>query len=171
MKKNFALVMALGAGFLLASCHSSESAYKKAYEKAQAQQTSEDYTQQYTSTTQVQQETPVQVSTVTPVQGTQAVTTDYSNVSYRTESVSLVEGAGLKDYSVIVGSFGMLTNAQGLKSTLANDGYSAQIVQADVNGKPFYRVAATTHATKSEAAQSRARLVAKYPDAWLLYKK
>ncbi len=170
MKKNLASGLALAAGLIMVSCHSSESAYKKAYEKAQAQQTTEQYTQQ-TTPTQTQQETPVQVSTVAPVEGTQAVSTDYSNVSYRTEAVTLVDGAGLKDFSVIVGSFGMLSNAQSLKNTLANKGYSAQIAEANVNGKAFYRVAATTHTTKTEAAQSRARLIADYPDAWLLYKK
>ncbi len=172
MKKNFAFAIAMVAGFAMVSCRSSESAYKKAYEKAQAQQTTnQGYTQQYTGTA-TQQQTPVQVTAVTPVQqGTQSVATDYSNVGVRTESVTLVEGGGLRDFSVVVGSFGMLSNAQSLKATLANKGYSAQIAQANVNGKPFYRVVATTHATKAEAAQSRARLTAEYPDAWLLYKK
>ncbi len=96
---------------------------------------------------------------------------DYSNVSVRNEAVTLVEGAGLRDYSVVVGSFGMLSNAKGLQATLVNKGYSAQIAQANVNGKPFYRVIATTHPTKAEAAQSRVRLTQDYPDAWLLYKK
>ena len=168
MKKNFAFALALVAGIAMVSCHSSESAYKKAYEKAQADaQTGELTTTQQTTT---QQQTPVQVTTVTPVQqNTQ--TTDYSNVGVRTESVSLVEGAGLRDYSVVVGSFGLLSNAQNLKALLANKGYSAQIASAQVNGKPFYRVIASTHSTKDEAAQSRARLTAEYPDAWLLYKK
>lgn len=168
MKKNFTFALALVAGIVMVSCHSSESAYKKAYEKAQAAQTSEQTPVQQTTT---QQQTPVQVSTVTPVQQNTQPTDNYSNVGVRTESVSLVEGAGLRDYSVVVGSFGLLSNAQNLKALLANKGYNAQIAQADVNGKPFYRVIASTHNTKDEAAQSRARLTAEYPDAWLLYKK
>lgn len=169
MKKNFTFALALVAGIVMVSCHSSESAYKKAYEKAQSAQTSEQtYPQQQTTT---QQQTPVQVTTVTPVQQNTQPVTDYSNVGVRTESVSLVEGAGLRDFSVVVGSFGLLSNAQNLKAVLANKGYSAQIAEANVNGKPFYRVVASTHNTKDEAAQSRARLTAEYPDAWLLYKK
>ena len=35
----------------------------------------------------------------------------------------------------------------------------------------MYRVVATTHDTKDQAAQSRAALMGTYPDAWLLYKK
>ncbi len=164
MKKNFAIVVALAAGFAVVSCKSSESQYKKAYEKLQANQnTEQQYTQQYTQQTQ-----PV---TVQPVQQNQPVVQDYSNVSVRNEAVTLVDGAGLKDFSVVVGSFGMLSNAKGLQSTLVNKGYSAQIAQANVNGKPFYRVIATTHNTKAEAAQSRVRLTQEYPDAWLLYKK
>ncbi len=152
----------------MVSCKSSESAYKKAYEKAQAAQNTE---QQYTQQQYTQQQTqPVQVTTVQPVQQTQPVQ-DYSNVSVRNEAVTLVDGAGLKDFSVVVGSFGMMSNAKGLQATLVNKGYNAQIVQANVNGKPFYRVIASTHPTKIEAAQSRVRLTQDYPDAWLLYKK
>ena len=184
--------VALAVGLALASCHSSESAYKKAYEKAQAAQNAEEtYAQQYAMQTQTgvqtQQTAPVQVTAVTPTYTTTPVTTtqpvtatepvkvtpttDYSNVAVRTEQVTLVNGAGLKAYSVVVGAFGMLSNAQSLQSTLASKGYSAQIVQANVNGSPFYRVVATTYDTKDEAAQSRAKLMAEYPGAWLLYQK
>ena len=168
MKKNFTFALALVAGIVMVSCHSSESAYKKAYEKAQSAQTRE---QTYPQQTTTQQQTPVQVTTVTPVQQNTQPVENYSNVGVRTESVSLVEGAGLRDFSVVVGSFGLLSNAQNLKAVLANKGYSSQIAEANVNGKPFYRVIASTHNTKEEAAQSRARLTAEYPDAWLLYKK
>lgn len=169
MKKNFAIVMALVAGFAMSSCKSSESAYKKAYEKAQAAQNQDN---QYANTQYTQQTQPVQVTSVQPVQQTQPVQQDYyNNVSVRNEAVTLVDGAGLQDYCVVVGSFGMLANAKSLQQTLKNKGYAAQIAQASVNGKAFYRVIATTHTTKMDAAQSRARLTNDYPDAWLLYKK
>ena len=148
------------------ACKSSESAYKKAYEKAQASQTA--VNTQVATTTQ-QQTAPVQVTPVTP--STPATTTDYSNVSVRTEAVTLVSGAGLKAFSVVVGSFGLQSNAQSLQSTLAQKGYAAQIVSAVVNGSNYYRVIATTHDTKDQAAQSRAALLGTYPDAWLLYQK
>ncbi|MBP5514714.1 MAG: SPOR domain-containing protein [Bacteroidaceae bacterium] len=164
MKRLFFLGSALVMVLAMTSCKSSESAYKKAYEKAQAQQT-----QPVVGTTQ--QQTPVQVTPVTPQQQTPVTTTDYSNVSVRTEAVTLVSGAGLKAFSVVVGSFGLQSNAQSLQSTLAQKGYAAQIVSAVVNGMTMYRVVATTHDTKDQAAQSRAALMGTYPDAWLLYKK
>ncbi|MDD7303271.1 MAG: SPOR domain-containing protein [Bacteroidaceae bacterium] len=172
MKKNFAIVMALVAGFAVSSCKSSESAYKKAYEKAQAAQNQDN---QYANTQYTQQTQPVQVTSVQPVQQTQPVQQSaqdyYNNVSVRNEAVTLVDGAGLQDYCVVVGSFGMLANAKSLQQTLKNKGFAAQVAQANVNGKAFYRVIATTHTTKMDAAQSRARLTNDYPDAWLLYKK
>ena len=36
---------------------------------------------------------------------------------------------------------------------------------------PYYRVVASTHDTKDQAAQSRASLLGRFPDAWLLYQK
>ena len=164
MKKLLFMGSALFMVLAMTSCKSSESAYKKAYEKAQAQQPAA--TQVATTT---QQTAPVQVTPVSP--STPVTTTDYSNVSVRTEAVTLVSGAGLKAYSVVVGSFGLQSNAQSLQATLAQKGYAAQIVSAVVNGSNFYRVVATTHDTKDQAAQSRSALLGTYPDAWLLYKK
>ncbi len=157
------------AAFGMTACHSSESSYKKAFEQARAaQQQEEAYAQQYAS----QETTPVEVSSVTPTTVTTVTpTTDYSNVAVRTEEVTLVNGAGLKAYSVVVGSFAMMSNAQGRQSDLANRGYSAQIVQAMVNGNPFFRVIAATFDSKDEAARCRANLMRDYDDAWLLYQK
>jgi cell division protein FtsN len=173
MKKLLFLGSALVVALAMTSCKSSESAYKKAYEKAQAAQANQMNAQQVvTPTQQTQQTTPVQVTPVTPQQqSTPQVTADYSNVSVRTEAVTLVNGSGLKAFSVVVGSFGLQSNAQTLQQTLAQKGYAAQIVSAVVNGNTFYRVVATTHDTKVQAAQSRATLLGSYPDAWLLYQK
>lgn len=166
MKKIFLIVAVALVGLAMSSCGSSESAYKKAYEKAQAAQSAGSYMQPNTQQTQ-----PVQVTTVQPAQVATQPVNDYSDIKVRNEAVTLVDGAGLKDYSVVVGSFGMLSNAKSLQQTLSGKGYGAQIAQANVNGKPFYRVIASTHATKMEAAQSRVRLTQEYPDAWLLYNK
>ncbi len=122
MKNYFALAAALTIGLAMTSCHSKESAYKKAYEQAQAKQTAEQYTQQYTT----------QQYTTQPVQTTQVQTqqtTDYSNVAVRQETVSLVSGAGLRAYSVVVGSLTILQNAEGLAGPLKGLGMAAQIVQ------------------------------------------
>ncbi len=169
MKKILFLGSALFMVLAMTSCKSKESAYKKAYEKAQATQVGQ---QQYVDNT-TQQTTPVQVTPVNPTtqQTTPVVTQDYSGVGVRTENVTLVSGAGLRAFSVVVGSFGLSSNAQSLQTTLASKGYAAQVVSAIVDGKTWYRVVASTHDTKDQAAQSRAALLGNYPDAWLLYKK
>lgn len=166
MKKFLFMGVALTMAVAFTSCKSSESAYKKAYEKAQAAQTNQTYTQ------------PTQQQTVTPVQTTQTVTpvqtqpqTDYSNVAVRTENVTVVAGGALKAYSVVVGSFSVQANALGLQSKLVNAGYAARAVKAQVNGNDWYRVIAGTFDTKNEAAAFRASQQGTYPDAWLLYAK
>ena len=113
--------------------------------------------------------TPVAVTPAAPVTTTPAA--DYSNVAVRTESVSLVNGAPLKAYSVVVGSFSVQSNATALSNTLAGKGYTPRVVRAAVNGADWYRVIATSYDTKAEAAQSRAALEGQYPGAWLLYQK
>ncbi|MFC2475365.1 MAG: SPOR domain-containing protein, partial [Prevotella sp.] len=90
----------------------------------------------------------------------------------RQESVTLIDGAGLQQYSVVVGSFGLKTNATGFQSTLKQAGYDAQVVyNATVN---MYRVICGTYADKSSAVQSRNAIRGskfnKTGDAWLLYK-
>ena len=161
-------VLLFGAGlslaFALTSCKSQESAYKKAYEKAKQQQ-------QAVIDNNTQQSAPVEVTPVTPVtQPTTTTTTvDVSNVPVRQEDVTLISGDGLKTFSVVCGSFGNKDNAARLQATLKNAGYAAQI--AFNAGNSMYRVVASTFADKHAAVQSRDKLRATYPDAWLLYKK
>ena len=161
--------MVLGAAMCVAlsftGCKSSESAYKKAYEKAKAQeQTSTD------NDDSMRQDAPV-VAPVETVQQpvTQAPVVDnYDNEPVRRENVSVVNGAGLKAYSVVVGSFGVKANAEGLQQRLQNAGYSAQV--AFNSGNNMYRVVAATFYSKASAVQSRNQLRATYADAWLLAK-
>ena len=161
--------MVLGAAMCVAlsftGCKSSESAYKKAYEKAKAQeQTSTD------NDDSMRQDAPV----VTPVETVQQPVTqapvvdNYDNEPVRRENVSVVNGAGLKAYSVVVGSFGVKANAEGLQQRLQNAGYSAQV--AFNSGNNMYRVVAATFDSKASAVQSRNQLRATYADAWLLAK-
>jgi len=166
MKKTLLMGAAICAVFAMTSCKSKESAYKKAYEKAKAQQETVVTTTPVTTT---QPTTPVAVTPATPVTTTPAA--DYSNVAVRTENVSLVNGSPLKAYSVVVGSFSVQSNANALSSKLADKGYSPRVVKAAVNGSDWYRVVATSYDTKAEAAQSRAALEGQYPGAWLLYQK
>ena len=162
MKNYIVLCAGLCLVMSCTGCKSSESAYKKAYEKAQAQaqQQAEAPVQQVT-------ETPV----VTPVQTRPAndtkVVDNVDNVSVRQERVSLVNGAGLRNYSVVVGSFSVIANAEGLQQRLKNAGYNAQIVKNE--DRNMYRVVASTFDGKADAVQSRDQLRANYPDAWLLY--
>ena len=83
----------------------------------------------------------------------------------------MVSGAGLKNFSVVVGSFSLKANAEGLQQTLRNEGYEAQIVVNNNVSPAMYRVVATTFDTKADAAASRNGLQTKYPGAWLLYAK
>jgi len=159
MKKYTLLCIGICAVMAFTSCKSSESAYKKAYEKAK---------QYDTAQPQTPEETPV----VSPVVVTRPandarVVDNLDNVSVRQESVSLVSGSGLKAYSVVVGSFGVRANAEGLQQRLRDAGYDAQIVRN--NEKNMYRVVASTFNDKYSAVNSRDQLRAIYPDAWLLF--
>lgn len=168
MKKYTVLCVGLCAAMVFTSCKSSESAYKQAYLKAKAQEEAQQ------NQPQVAQES-VETNVVTPLEtrpATQAQVYDNAdNVSVRQETVSVVSGTGLKNFSVVVGSFGLKTNAEGLQQTLRNEGYNAQVVLNSAVSPAMYRVVATTFDTKSEAAASRDALLAKFPGAWLLYAK
>ena len=162
-------MMVLGAAMCVAlsftGCKSSESAYKKAYEKAKAQeQTSTD------NDDSMKQDAPVvaPVETVQQPVNQAPVVDNYDNEPVRRENVSVVNGAGLKAYSVVVGSFGVKANAEGLQQRLQNAGYSAQV--AFNSGNNMYRVVAATFDSKASAVQSRNQLRATYADAWLLAK-
>lgn len=164
MKKYLLLGAGLSMVFAMTSCKSSESAYKKAYEKARQQQAVT--TDQEPATTE---QTTVEVTPTTSVVTPQSTSTDVNSVPVRTETVTVVSGNGLKAYSVVCGSFSLQANAEGLQRTLTNAGYAAQV--AYNNGNKMYRVVASTFDDKASAVQSRDVLRATYPDAWLLYKK
>ena len=165
MKKLVVLGMGLCMALAFTSCKSSESAYKKAYEKAKQQELAE---------ASVAEEAPAAAPVVAaPVATTQAAPVEVGTV--REEKVQLVSGAGLKAYSVVCGSFGVKANADGLKSKLDADGYNAKVVfNADRN---MYRVIVSSFDDRVQAAQARDNFKAKYasnPDfqkSWLLYEK
>jgi len=169
MKKYTVLCAALATAMIFTGCKSKESAYKQAYLKAKQQEE----IQQANAAT-VSQNTQSTASVV-PMEEKAANNTQVidngDNVTVRQETVSVVNGTGLKNFSVVVGSFSLKANAEGLQQTLKADGYNAQVViNSDVT-PAMYRVIATTFETKSEAASSRAALMTKYPGAWLLYAK
>lgn len=146
----------------LTGCKSSESAYKKAYEKAKAQETA-----QQTAPQPAETEANVVAPLVDKPATDTPVVDNVDNVQVRQEKVSVVSGSGLKNYSVVVGSFSLKANADGLQQKLREAGYDAQLVKNDERN--MYRVVATTFDNKADAAASRNEFRAQYPDAWLLY--
>ena len=162
MKKYTVLCAGHCLAMAMTSCKTSESAYKKAYEKAKQYDTAQPTAPQPTIET-APVVAPVEAKPATETQ----VVDNLDNVSVRQESVSLVSGSGLKAFSVVVGSFGVRANAEGLMQRLKDAGYDAQVVKND--DKNMYRVIASTFADKAAAAASRDQIRASYPDAWLLY--
>ena len=158
MKKYMILCAGLCAAMAFTSCKSSESAYKKAYEKAKAQEAAAVETN-----TEANVVAPVEEKPIDEVR----VVDNADNVQVRQEQVSLIDGSGLKNFSVVVGSFSLRANADGLQQRLKEAGYDAQIVKN--TDRNMFRVVAATFADKASAAQSRNELRAKYPDAWLLF--
>ncbi len=160
MKKSV-LFGLLSVALVFTSCKTKESAYKEAWEKAKAQET-----------TQVQVNAPMQV---TPVAST-SVEENYDATPVRQEQVSAVSVSGdLKAYSVVCGSFSLQANAQNLKERLVADGYAAGIVK-NVQ-KNMFRVIIGSYDTKAEAAKAREAFKLKYPSnvdfqgAWILLNK
>ena len=136
MKKIILSCLAVAATFVMFSCKSTESSYRAAYEKAKAQEA-------------VAQQTSEPVS-VQPVVTTQTpANVDNSNV--RSERLNVMNGGTLKAYNVVCGSFKSLDNANNLRNTLVNAGYTAQVAQNPETGMYRVRIRQTQlfHATSS----------------------
>ena len=155
MKKYTLICIGLCAAMAFTSCKSSESAYKKAYEKAK----------QYDTQTAQQEAAQAQEAVVAPVEAKPAdqarVVDNLDNISVRQESVQLIHGNGLNAFSVVVGSFGLLSNAESLYQRLKDAGYDAQVVKNE--DKNMYRVVASSFAEKASAVSSRDQLRNTYP--------
>lgn len=168
MKKLAILGVTVCAALLMTSCKSNESAYRKAYDLAKQQELAE---QPETTTPPAETVTPVPVA---PAQQVTVVESAPAN-DVRQERVTVVAGAdGLKDYSVVCGSFGVQANAEGLKRYLDGEGYNAVVVRNDAAN--MYRVIVSTHADRASAAAARDAFKAKYSNradfqgSWLLYR-
>ena len=173
MKKYTLLCAGLCAAMVFTSCKSSESAYKQAYLKAKQQEELQQKQQEEAQQAQAAMEqennvvVPMEEKPVTQTQ----VMDNADNIPVRQETVSVVAGTGLKNFSVVVGSFSLKANAEGLQQTLKNQGYNAQVVVNNGVTHDMYRVVATTFESKNESAGSRHALTEKFPGAWLLYAK
>lgn len=158
MKRVLYFAIAVMAVLSLNSCKTSSNSYKQAYEKA------------------IQQDVAA-VENTAPANDTPAVAaTDVASVPVREEKVSVVTGEfAIKEYAVVCGSFGLKTNADGVRQRLVADGYPA-VVAINEAGKT-YRVIFNSFDTKEAAVNARNAFMAKYPDnkdfqaSWILYKK
>lgn len=161
--------MGLCVALAFSSCKSSQSAYRKAYEKAQQQELAN----------QQQEAAPVEaipvVTAPTEPVVVESVPVAAPQNDVRHEKVTVVSGAdGLLDYSIVCGSFGIKANAEGLKAYLEGEGYSPVIVFNAAAA--MYRVVVSTYADRASAAAARDAFKAKYPNrkdfqgSWLLYR-
>lgn len=165
MKRLILLGSAALCLLLMASCKSSESAYKKAYDKAKQQELAQ--------TAEPTVQAPVNVAPVVTPTAPIAVNT---NESVRQEKVTVASGNNdsLKDYSVICGSFGLKTNAEGLRNFLVSEGYNPVILYNQEKG--MYRVAVGSYSDKAEAIQARNAFKSRFPnrkdfqESWILYR-
>ena len=160
MKKSMILCTGMCIALAFTGCKSKESAYRQAYEKAQAAEAAAE------AATTVENQpvvTPLQERPITE----NKVVDNMDNVSVRQDNLTVVSGSGLRSFSVVVGSFSVKANAEGLQKLLINAGYNAQI--AYNSDRNMYRVIASTFDNKYDAVQSREQLRGKYPDAWLLF--
>lgn len=164
MKKTIVACAMVCAALTFTGCKSSETAYRKAYERAKAAEQE----QQAQNTNDTENAAPV----VTPLEerpATETTTTAADQTPVRQESVNVVSGSPLKQYSVVVGSYSLRANAEGMAQRLKAAGYDSRIAyNADRN---TYRVVAASSDSKSEAVRSRDQLRQQYADAWLLFTK
>ena len=158
MKKLAVLGMGVCIALAFSSCKSSESAYKKAYEKAKQQELAEPQT-----TAPAEEAAPVEVKVV-----------ESAPAGMRQEKVTVVSGGtSLKTFSVVCGAYSVKANAEGVKQALVNEGYTAMVVyNAERN---LYRVVIGTFDDRASAENLRDSFKAKHPSnddfqkAWLLY--
>lgn len=146
--KIYLWAIALVFVFAFESCKPKESAYKAAYEAAKAREMQEN-----------------NVEEVTPVEKSAA----NSAVSVQKEKVTAIDGFGIKQFNVVIGSFLNKTNAVSLKERMEAQGFRAFLAQ---NERGMYRVIIATFSDKSSAVTERNRVKEKYypefQDSWIL---
>ena len=170
MKKSMVICAGLCVAVAFTGCKGSESAYRKAYDAALAQGGTTTTTTTTSSSNGYGDNNDIPVVmplTENPVTDTR-VTDNNDNVPVRTENLSVVDGSGLRNFSVVVGSFSVKANAESLVQRLRSQGLDAQLAYNSDRG--MYRVVASTYDDKSSAVASRNSLRNTYADAWLLYK-
>lgn len=147
------VAIALLAAGAMTSCKPKQSAYKAVMERAQQREIAKEA-----------EETPK--DEIIPV------VTDNADVRPEKVTPALGEDAsGLRRYSVVIGSFLSVTNANSLKARMADQGYNPILAQ---NEQGMYRVIVTSFDDKSDAVRSRESIKSMYADkglfqdAWIL---
>lgn len=145
----FGLMTAFALSF--SACKSKQSQYHKVYEHAQQKS--------------IEEQKNETIEEMVPVEKPKPVLND----TFQVEKVTVVDGNGIKEFSVVIGSFINKTNAESLKERMASDGYKVILAQ---NERDMYRVIIATFDNKTDAIYERDRVKAKYApefsDAWLL---
>jgi cell division protein FtsN len=150
MKTKSYLVWGLSLALLLSfnACKPKESAYKAAYEAAQAR------------------EAQGPVEEITPVS---KPTSNTSSDAVQKEKVTVVGNDEIRQFSVVVGSFINRTNAVSERDKMAGQGYKSFLAQ---NEKGMFRVIVATFSDKAGAVAERDRIKSRfypqYQDAWIL---
>lgn len=179
--KNSIFIVVTFASISLISCKTQESAYRKAWEKAQAQQQG----QQIAQDVQNNQTVPV-VTVETPVNPVEeydnTVNTNTNNNNYNNynnnnnivpnnnsvtynNNVDEYSLSNVKRYCVIIGSFESVAGAEQRRQQVINDGYgSARIIRGGLG----YRVVATSFNDIQSARSSRNTLIKNYDGTWIL---
>ena len=133
------------------ACKSKESAYKKAYDAAKAKEVQDNQTT-------VEETTPVTKPTY-----------NVATASVQKEKVTALDGTGMKQFNVVIGSFLNKTNAVSLKDRMTKQGFQSFLAQ---NERGMYRVIVATFSDKAGAVAERERVKEKYypdfQDAWIL---
>ena len=149
MKSKIVLLgLVLSFMVLVSACKSKQSSYMQVYEAAQKKAVEETEEEEF-------------VEVVKP----QNPTTE----TFQVEKLTSVDGSGIKDYSVVIGSFINKTNADSLKERMINQGYQAMLAQ---NERGMYRVIVATYDNRTDAVNARDKIKQQYApdfnDAWLL---
>ncbi len=162
--------------FSLIGCKTQESAYRKAWEKAQQAQQAQQVQEQQNNVPVVTIETPVN-----PANDYQNVNNNvnnnddninnnnnnnnnYNNYSYNNNEDEYSIN-NVKRYCVIVGSFESLSGAEQRRQQVVNNGYgSAKIIRGGLG----YRVVATSFNDIQSAKSSKNSLIRQYEGAWIL---
>ena len=156
MKKTLLMAAAIVAAFAMTSCKSQKTLADAATVVEPAAEV---------------QEVEAPIAYTAPKKRT-APTVEAGDRQEKVKVVSSTDTGLLKDYNVVVGSFGSKENAENMKNKMVGRGYTAFVIQ---NESGMYRVVAGGYDTRSDATSVRDDIRSTYSteqgtcaDAWLL---